>query len=178
LEEEAMDLKRMIRTVPDFPKKGIMFRDITTLIRDGRALDETATLLAERFRAKRPEIVLGIESRGFIIGAAVAVKLGVGFAPVRKKGKLPAETIRAEYSLEYGTDCVEIHADALRRGQRVLLIDDLIATGGTAEAAARLVEQAGGTVVGCGFLIDLAFLKGAAKLKKYDVYSLIQYDSE
>ena len=173
-----MDLKGMIRTVPDFPKKGIMFRDITTLVQDGAALDEAATRLAERFRAKRPEIVLGIESRGFIIGAAVALKLGVGFAPVRKKGKLPAKTIRAEYALEYGTDCVEIHADAVTRGQRVLLIDDLIATGGTAVAAVRLIEQAGGKVVGCAFLIDLTFLKGAQKLNKYDVYSLIQYDSE
>jgi adenine phosphoribosyltransferase len=173
-----VDLKQMIRTVPDFPKKGVMFRDITTLIQDGVALNEVATLLAERFRAKRPEVVLGIESRGFVIGAAVALKLGVGFVPVRKKGKLPAKTLHAEYALEYGTDCIEIHADAIKPGQRVLLIDDLLATGGTAEAAARLVEQAGGKVIGCGFLIDLAFLKGAEKLKKYEVYSLVRYDSE
>jgi adenine phosphoribosyltransferase len=173
-----VDLKQMIRTVPDFPKKGVMFRDITTLIRDGAALDEAATLLAERFRAKRPEIVLGIESRGFIIGTAVALKLGVGFAPIRKEGKLPAETHREEYVLEYGTDCVEMHADAVAPGQRALLIDDLLATGGTAQASARLIERAGGQVVGCGFLIELAFLKGAEKLKKYDVHSLIRYDSE
>jgi len=173
-----MDLKGMIRTVPDFPRKGIMFRDITTLLLDGAALDESATLLAERFRPKRPEIVFGVESRGFIIGAAVALKLGIGFAPVRKKGKLPAKTIRARYALEYGTDCIEMHADAVKRGQRVLLIDDLLATGGTAKAAARLVERAGGRVVGCGFLIELSFLKGAQKLKKYGVYSLIRYESE
>ena len=173
-----MDLKAMIRTVPDFPKKGIMFRDITTLVQHGAALDEAATRLADRFRAKRPEIVLGIESRGFIIGTAVALKLGVGFAPVRKKGKLPAKTICMEYALEYGTDCVEMHADAVARGQRVLLIDDLVATGGTAVAAARLIEQAGGEIVGCGFMIDLTFLKGSEKLKKYEVFSLIQYDSE
>jgi len=173
-----MDLKALIRNVPDFPKKGIVFRDITTLIKDGEALKEVTTRLAERFGPKKPEIVVGIESRGFILGAAVALQLGVGFAPIRKKGKLPAHTHRAEYALEYGTDCIEMHVDAVARDQRVLLIDDLLATGGTAEAATRLIEQAGGRVVGCGLLIDLAFLNGAEKLKKYDVFSLIQYDSE
>ena len=173
-----MDLKALIRNVPDFPKKGIVFRDITTLIKDGPALNEAATRLAEHFAPKKPEIVLGIESRGFILGTAVALKLGVGFGPIRKKGKLPAHTHRAEYALEYGTDCIEMHVDAVSPGQRALLIDDLLATGGTAEAAARLIEQAGGRIVGCGFLIDLAFLNGAGKLKKYDVLSLIQYDSE
>ena len=173
-----MDLKALIRNVKDFPKKGIVFRDITTLIKEGPALNEAATRLADHFLPKKPDVVMGVEARGFIIGAAVAIKLGVGFVPVRKKGKLPARTLRAEYALEYGTDCVEIHADAIKPGQKVLFIDDLLATGGTAEAATRLVEQAGGKVVGCGFLIDLAFLKGTDKLKKYDVFSLIQYDTE
>ena len=173
-----MDLKALVRNVPDFPKPGIVFRDITTLIKDARALDEVAVLLADRFRDRTPELVLGVEARGFIIGAAVALKLGVGFVPARKPGKLPADTIRAEYELEYGTDAVEIHADAIQPGQRVLLIDDLLATGGTAEAASRLIEQAGGEVVGCGFMIDLAFLNGAAKLEKYEVFSLIRYDAE
>jgi len=173
-----MNLKALIRNVPDFPKKGIVFRDITTLIKNGAALDEAATRLADHFRPRQPEIVVGIESRGFIIGAAVALKLGVGLVLVRKRGKLPAKTLRAEYALEYGTDSVEMHADAIAPGQKALLIDDLIATGGTAEAAARLIEEAGGKVVGCGFLIDLTFLKGAEKLKKHDVFSLIRYDSE
>jgi adenine phosphoribosyltransferase len=173
-----MDLEALIRKVPDFPKPGIMFIDITTVIRDGAALEEIATRLAERFRGKKPEVVVGIESRGFIIGAAVALKLGVGFVPVRKKGKLPAATIGAEYQLEYGTDSVEMHADALGPGQRALLIDDLIATGGTAEATCRLIERAGAEVAGCGFLVNLAFLKGVDKLSKYDVEWLVQYDSE
>jgi len=173
-----MDLKALIRNVPGFPKPGIVFRDITTLIKHGAALDEVATRLAERFRQKRPDLVLGVESRGFIIGAAVALKLGVGFVPARKKGKLPARTLSVEYDLEYGKDSVEIHADAIQPGQRVLLIDDLLATGGTAEASTRLIEQAGGQVIGCGFLIDLAYLKGAEKLKKYEVFSLVRYDSE
>ena len=173
-----MDLKALIRNVPGFPKPGIVFRDITTLIKDGAALDEVATRLADHFREKRPDLVLGVEARGFIIGAAVALKLGVGFIPARKKGKLPAKTISAEYELEYGTDSVEIHADDIHSGQRVLFIDDLLATGGTAEASARLIEQARGEVIGCGFMIDLAFLKGADKLKKYEVFSLVQYESE
>ena len=173
-----MDLKSMIRSVPDFPKPGIVFRDITTLIKNGAALDETASRLAARFEAKAPELVLGVESRGFIIGAAVALKLRAGFVPARKPGKLPAQTIREEYSLEYGTDAIEIHTDAIRPGQRVLFIDDLLATGGTAAAACRLIERAGGKVVGCGFLIDLAFLKGTEKLRQYEVFSLVRYDSE
>lgn len=173
-----MNLRSLIRKVPDFPKPGIVFRDITTLIKDGAALDEAATQLADHFRDKHPDLVLGVEARGFIIGTAVALKLGVGFIPARKKGKLPAETLQAEYALEYGTDCVEMHTDAVKPGQSVLLIDDLLATGGTAQACSRLIEQAGGEIVGCGFLIDLAFLNGAQKLKKYKVFSLIQDDSE
>ena len=173
-----MDMRALIRNVPDFPKPGIMFRDISTLIRNGAALNEVATRLAEHFRAGNPDLVLGVESRGFIIGTAVALKLGVGFVLARKPGKLPAKTIRADYALEYGTDAVEIHADAIEPGRKVLLIDDLLATGGTAEASARLIEQAGGKVAGCGFMIDLAFLHGADKLARYEVFSLIQYESE
>ena len=173
-----MDLKALVRNVPDFPKPGIVFRDITTLIKDGPALDEVATRLADHFRGKAPEMVLGVESRGFIIGVAVALKLGVGFVPARKKGKLPAKTLCAEYELEYGTDSVEIHADAIRPGQKVLFIDDLLATGGTAEASGRLIRQAGGELVGYGFMIDLAFLNGAQRLKDAEVFSLIRYDSE
>lgn len=175
---ERMNLEALVRKVPDFPKKGIVFIDITTVIKNGEALNEIATRLADRFRAKRPDMVVGIESRGFILGAAVALKLGVGFVPIRKKGKLPAKTYGAEYSLEYGTDSVEMHTDALQPGQKALLIDDLIATGGTAEATCRLIEKAGAQVVGCGFMVNLAFLKGVDKLKKYDVCWLIQYDSE
>lgn len=173
-----MDLKALIRSVPDFPKKGIVFRDITTLIRDGAALAEATDRLAERFKAKKPDVVVGIESRGFILGATVALRLGVGFVPVRKRGKLPYQTLSASYDLEYGSDNVEMHADALQPGQRALLIDDLIATGGTAEATTRLIEQAGAIVAGCGFLINLAFIRGADKISKYDLFWLIQYDSE
>lgn len=173
-----MDLKALIRTVPHFPKSGIMFRDITTLVKDGAALEEVATRLADHFRGKEPDLVLGVEARGFIIGAAVALKLGVGFIPARKPGKLPAETIRAEYELEYGTDAVEIHTDAIGAGQKILFIDDLLATGGTAAASCRLIEQAGGVVVGCGFIIDLTFLKGGEKLSAYELFSLIEYDAE
>ena len=173
-----MELRPLIRIVRDFPKPGIGFRDITTLIRDGKALDETASLLADRFRDRKPDLVLGAESRGFIIGVAVALKLGAGFIPARKPGKLPAATLRAEYELEYGTDALEIHADAIGPGEKVLLIDDLLATGGTAKACAEMIEEAGGELVGCGFLIELTFLNGAAKLDKYDVFSLIRDDTE
>ena len=176
--EEVMDLKMLVRNVPDFPKPGIVFRDITTLIRDGTALDEVAARLADHFRDQAPDLVLGVESRGFIIGTAVALKLGVGFIPARKQGKLPADTISAEYELEYGTDAVEIHTDAIEPGQKVLFIDDLLATGGTAEACGRLIKQAGGELIGYGFMIDLTFLNGAEKLKDGDLFSLIQYDAE
>lgn len=173
-----MDPKALIRNVPDFPKKGIVFRDITTLLRNGPAFDEACTRLAERFRAKKADVVVGVEARGFILGAGVALKLGVGFVPIRKKGKLPHQTHREEYALEYGVDVIEMHRDAVEPGQKCLLVEDLIATGGTALAAVRLIEKSGGQVVGCGFLIDLAFLQGAQKLAKYDVCSLITYDAE
>ncbi len=173
-----MDLKALIRSVPDFPKPGIVFRDITTLIKDAAALDECTTRLADHFRAKKPDLVLGVEARGFIVGVGVALKLNVGFIPARKPGKLPAETIAESYELEYGADAVEIHTDAVEKGRRILFIDDLLATGGTAAASCRLIEKCGGEVLGCGFLIDLTFLHGAEKLKGYEVFSLIRYDSE
>jgi adenine phosphoribosyltransferase len=171
-------LERLIRTVPGFPKPGIMFRDITTLARDPEGLRAAVDAIASRYEKARIDIVVGIESRGFIFGAAVAYRLGVGFVPARKPGKLPAETVRAEYSLEYGTDAIEMHRDAITRGQRVLIVDDLLATGGTAAAAVKLVETLGGQVVALAFLIDLTFLNGRAKLGGYEVFSLIEYDSE
>ena len=173
-----MDLKSLIRSVPDFPKKGIVFRDITTLLRNGPAFDEACGRIAAHFRLKKPDVVVGVEARGFILGAGVALKLGVGVVPIRKKGKLPHRTHREEYALEYGVDVIEMHRDAIEPGWKCLLVEDLIATGGTAHAAVRLIEKSGGTVTGCGFLIDLAFLKGAQKLAKYDVISLITYDAE
>ncbi len=173
-----MDLKALIRNVPDFPKKGIVFRDITTLLRNGPAFEEACGRIAGHFRLKHPDVVVGVEARGFILGAGVAVKLGVGFVPIRKKGKLPHHTHREEYALEYGMDVIEMHRDAIEPGWKCLLVEDLIATGGTAHAAVRLIEKSGGTVAGCGFLIDLAYLKGTQKLAKYDVFSLIQYDAE
>jgi adenine phosphoribosyltransferase len=172
------DLRKLIRTVPGFPKPGIEFRDITTLARDAGGLRAAVDAIASRYGNAGVDVVVGIESRGFIFGAAVAYKLGVGFVPARKPGKLPAETVRAEYSLEYGTDAIEMHRDAISRGQRVLIVDDLLATGGTAAAAVKLVEVLGGQVVALAFLIDLSFLHGRAKLAGYEVFSLIEYDSE
>jgi adenine phosphoribosyltransferase len=173
-----MNLKNLIRDVPDFPKKGIVFKDITTLTKDAAGFRATVDAIAERYLGADVDLVLGIESRGFIFGAAVAYKMGVGFVPARKPGKLPGETVRAEYDLEYGKDCIEVHRDAIGKGQRVLIVDDLLATGGTAAAAAKLVEQLGGEVVAVTFVIDLSFLKGRDKLTGYDVHCLVEYDSE
>ena len=175
---DAHDLLGKIRTVPDFPRKGIMFRDITTLLKDGPAFAQAVDLLEKRYRQTKADKVVGIESRGFILGAPLALRLGAGFVPARKPGKLPAPVARQEYALEYGTDAIEIHRDALQPGERVLLHDDLLATGGTMTAACRLVESLGGTIIGISFLIELSFLKGRAKLTPYDVFSLLQYDSE
>jgi adenine phosphoribosyltransferase len=172
------ELRRLIRNVPDFPHKGIQFKDITTLVKDGKAFAKVIDLFDQRYRDKRVDIIVGVESRGFIFGGALAYKWGVGFVPVRKPGKLPAEKIREEYELEYGTDALEIHTDAIQPGQRVLIIDDLLATGGTLAATARLVERLGGTVVGIAFLIELAFLNGREKIKQYDCYSIVQYHAE
>lgn len=173
-----MDLRSLIRDVPDFPKPGIVFKDITTLTKDPEGLRAAVDAIAERYADANIDLIVGIESRGFVFGAAVAYKMGVGFVPARKAGKLPAQTVSAEYELEYGTDALEIHRDAVGAGQRILIVDDLLATGGTAAATAELVGRLGGEVVALAFLIDLAFLRGRDKLAGYDIFSLIEYDSE
>lgn len=170
-----MDLKDKIRVIEDFPAEGISFKDITTLLKDANGLKECINQMAERFKGISVDLVVGPESRGFIFATPLAYLLGTGFVPVRKPGKLPAETIKYEYKLEYGTDSLEIHKDSIKPGQRVLIVDDLLATGGTMIAAAKLVEQLGGEVVGLGFLIELEDLKGRDKLSKYKVESLIKY---
>ena len=170
-----MDLKSVIRNVPDFPKKGIGFKDITTLLKDGKAFRKAVDELCAPYRGKALDVVVGVESRGFIFGGAVAVELGVGFVPVRKPGKLPAETVKEEYSLEYGVDAVEIHRDSIRKGMQVMVVDDLLATGGTAAATVRLVESLGGVVVGVSFLIELSFLGGRKKLGHVPIHALIEY---
>jgi adenine phosphoribosyltransferase len=169
------DLKAHIREVPDFPKKGILFYDITTLLQHPLALRKTVDRFVWFFASKRIDKVVGIESRGFMFGPIVAYDLNAGFVPVRKPGKLPYETIRESYDLEYGTDSIEMHRDAVRPGEHVLIVDDLVATGGTALAAAKLVESLGGVVAGFGFIIELTFLDGRKKLAGYEVESLIQY---
>jgi len=173
-----MELKSFIRDVPDFPKKGILFKDITTLLKSPEGLSKAADELYKYAENKKITKVVGIESRGFILGGILAQKLNVGFIPIRKPGKLPAETISESYMLEYGTDTIQIHKDAIQPGDRILLHDDLLATGGTMEAACKLVEKLGGIVVQISFIIDLTFLGGTEKLKNYDVKSLVQYDSE
>ncbi len=174
----ALDLREYIRSIPGFPKPGIVFRDITPLLADGKALREACKGIADHFKAKKPELVVGAEARGFIFGTGVAMELGVGFAPVRKPGKLPAKTLSYTYDLEYGQDTLTMHWDAVKAGQRVLLVDDLLATGGTMEACAHMVEQLGGKVLGCGFVVELSFLPGRKKLSKYEVFSLVDYASE
>jgi adenine phosphoribosyltransferase len=169
-------LKKLIREVPDFPKPGILFYDITTLLKDPTGLKGVIDALKEHYSKSRVDLVLGIEARGFIFAPALAYALGAGFIPVRKPKKLPAHTVREEYQLEYGTDCLEIHQDAIQAGQRVLIVDDLLATGGTAAAVARLVEKLGGKVAGLGFVVELDFLKGRDRLAGYDVFSLLKYD--
>jgi len=172
------DLKSIIRDVPDFPKPGIVFKDITTLLRDPGALDRALNELTAPYEGKHIDLVVGVESRGFIFGAAAARQLKAGFVPVRKPGKLPAETVREEYTLEYGTDAVEMHRDAIQAGQKVLIMDDLLATGGTAAATVALVEKLGGEVAGAAFLIELVFLQGRKKLGGIPVHALIRYDAE
>jgi adenine phosphoribosyltransferase len=172
------DLSSHIRSVPNFPKQGINFKDITTLLKDPGAFQSAVALLKDHYASTPVDKVVGIESRGFILGAALAHQLGAGFVPVRKPGKLPAPTIRQEYALEYGVDCVEVHSDAIRPGERILIHDDVLATGGTAAAACSLVKQMQGSIVGISFLIELTFLKGRDRLKPHNVFSLIQYDSE
>jgi adenine phosphoribosyltransferase len=171
----TVDLEAKIRDIPDFPKRGIVFKDIMPLLADSEALHETVERLAEFAEPRKPDVVLGAEARGFILGAALAYRLGCGFVAARKPGKLPWRTISAKYALEYGFDALELHADAVSQGARVLIHDDLLATGGTAKAKIDLVEQLGGTVVGLAFVIELEFLNGRDKLEGYDVCSLIAY---
>lgn len=170
-----MDLRNYIRDIPDFPKEGIVFKDITPLLKDHDALTHAVDLLYKHFADQGITGVVGIESRGFIFGCPVAGKFGVGFIPIRKPGKLPYDTFKEEYALEYGTDCVEMHIDAVGPGDKILIIDDLLATGGTAAAAKNLVEKAGAEVAGFGFVVELGFLNGKDKLQGTHIYSLIEY---
>ena len=170
-----MDLKRHIRGIPDFPKAGIMFYDITTLLRDSAGLTATLDRLAAPFEGKGIDVVIGVESRGFILGAPVADRLGAGFIPIRKPGKLPAATLTERYDLEYGQDALQIHADAVDKGQRVLIVDDVLATGGTAAAAVELVKSLGGNLHALAFLIELQGLDGRTKLGGQNVFSVLQY---
>lgn len=170
-----MDLKRFVRDVPDFPKPGILFKDITPILKSPEAFGYAVTTLADRYRAKPPSAVVGMESRGFLFGAPLALALGVPFVPVRKPGKLPWKSIRETYALEYGQDSLEIHEDALERGGEVVILDDLLATGGTAAATAKLVERVGGVVRELAFVIELEFLKGRDKLQSRPVFSIIRF---
>jgi adenine phosphoribosyltransferase len=171
----SMDLKGIIRTIPDFPKPGINFYDITPILKDGRSLAYTIDTIADHFSNMNIDVVVSMEARGFLFGPAIAYKLGAGFAPVRKLGKLPWETHKQEYALEYGTDTIEMHQDAILRGERVLIIDDVLATGGTAKAVTKLISKMNGKIVGAAFVIELTVLKGRGLLKDVPVYSLLQY---
>lgn len=177
LSKEKEDwLKSTIRDIPDFPKPGIIFKDVTTLMKNGEAFHFTLHSLAQRVAKLNPDVIVGIEARGFMLAPAIADILGKGFVPIRKPGKLPYKVERVDYALEYGTDTIEIHVDAIEKGQRVVLIDDLLATGGTAQGAAQLIEKVGGELVGIGFVIELGFLDGRSKLAKgADIFSLINY---
>jgi len=176
MKKENLDLlKKYIRDIPDFPKKGIIFKDITTLLKESKIFKSAIDILYKRYKSEKIDKVVAIESRGFIFGGALADRLGAGFVPVRKKGKLPAATHAVTYRLEYGTDTLEIHRDAIEKGEKVLLIDDLLATGGTASAVCRLIEDMGGEIVEAAFLIELEFLHGRDKLKDYKVYSILKY---
>jgi len=169
-------LKELIREVPDFPKKGILFYDITTLLKDKLGFARLIDALSEHYIGKEIDLVLGMEARGFIFGPALAYRLNAGFVPVRKPGKLPAETVKVSYELEYGSNALEIHKDAIEKGQRVLIVDDLLATGGTAVATAELASGLGAQIAGLAFVVELDFLKGREKLAKYEVFSLLHYD--
>lgn len=173
-----MDLKKKIRDIPNFPKQGIMYRDITTLLADAEAFRHTVDRLADQYKDKGISKIVSIESRGFIFGAALAYKLGCAFVAARKAGKLPHKTIKEEYQLEYGTDGLELHTDSVDKGEKVIIIDDLLATGGTIEATCRLVERLGGVVAGIAVIIELSFLPGRKRLSKYEVVSLVEYDGE
>lgn len=171
-----MDIKSKIRVIEDFPEKGISFKDITTLIKEKEAFKEVVDRIVEDLRNKQIDYIVGPEARGFLFGAAVAYALGVGFIPVRKPGKLPSETIREEYELEYGTNILEIHRDAIKEGDKIAIVDDLLATGGTVLSAAKLIEKLGGEVVAMEFLIELEFLNGRDRLKDYHINTVVKYD--
>ena len=174
----AIDIKEKIRTIPHFPKQGIMFKDITTLLEDPHAFRHVVRQMLNYFDGRGVTKIASAESRGFIFGAVLAHEMHAGFVPLRKPGKLPHKTIKQEFQTEYSTDAFEMHEDAIEKGDKVLIVDDLLATGGTVEAAVKLVEQVGGTVEGIAFLIELSFLKGREKIKNYDILSLINYDKE
>jgi len=176
--ETKIDLKSIIRNIPDFPKPGVVFRDITTLLQDRDALRYCVEQVAEHYRGQPIDYVAASESRGFIFGSAIAYYLHCGFIPIRKPNKLPAATLRESYKLEYGTDALEIHRDAIKPSDKVLLVDDLLATGGTGLASTRLIERLGGKLIGIAFIIELDFLKGRDKLKNYPIFSLVHYDQE
>ena len=180
MEQGSMPIKSRIRTIPDYPKQGIMFRDITTLLADPHGFRLAVNKMVEHYDGVKIDKVAGIEARGFIFGAPLAQQLGTGFVPIRKKGKLPAKVITHEYKLEYGTDVLEIHTDALKKGESVLLVDDLLATGGTAEAATNLIEKIGGEVKACCFVVDLPDVGGRTRLQNlgYDVFSLCAFEGE
>jgi len=169
-------LKKLIREVPDFPKKGILFYDITTLLKDKLGFATLIDALSEHYLQENVDLVLGIEARGFIFGPALAYRLNAGFVPVRKPGKLPAATTKVEYELEYGSNTLEIHKDAIQKGQRIIIVDDLLATGGTAQATAKVAASLGAEIAGIGFVVELDFLKGREKLGQYNVFSLLHYD--
>lgn len=173
--KKKINLKKCIRNIPDFPKPGILFRDITTLLKDKKAFKQALEELTNKYRNKKIDVVVAVEARGFILGGAIAHRLGAGFVPVRKKGKLPWKTNSVTYDLEYGTDTLEMHHDAIKAQDKVLIVDDLLATGGTVKAVTDLVKQLQGKIVGIAFLIELTDLKGIEKLKGYPVYSLIKY---
>lgn len=170
-----MDLKKFIRDIPDFPQKGVMFRDITTILKNPVAFKYSIDTIVNKYKNANIDKVVSIEARGYIFGGAIAYNLGCGLVPVRKQGKLPAETVRMEYELEYGKNVIEIHKDGLEKGERVLLFDDVLATGGTMLAACKLVEMLGAKVIACAFIANLTYLNGAEKLKKYQVFSLVEY---
>jgi adenine phosphoribosyltransferase len=170
------ELKKLIREIPDFPKKGILFYDITTLLKDQLGFATLVDLLSEHYIGRDIDVVMGMEARGFIFGPAVAYRLGAGFVPVRKPGKLPAPVTSVSYDLEYGSNTLEVHQDAIRKGQRVIIVDDLLATGGTAEATVKLAQSLGAEIAGLAFVVELDFLKGRDKLKGHDVFSLLNYD--
>ena len=173
-----MDIKETIRTIPDWPIQGVMFRDLTTCMKDPKAFQHTCDIFYNRYKDEKIDKVVGIDARGFIFGAVLAYKLGVGFVPVRKKGKLPAETITESYSLEYGENVIEIHVDAIEKGEKVLIIDDLIATGGTIAATAALVEKLGGEIVEVAFVVELPDLKGRTKIKDHKVFSITEFEGD